>query len=94
MFNPLPNFAFEVRDVLVKGWPRDMTVATGFRFLATLRDERLYENVVVRMIEIRWERVTRGHTIEDSLSCSRILPILAAQGCTEVLASPIIDAAS
>jgi ketosteroid isomerase-like protein len=91
LYRVFPGLHFEIRDVLVKGWPWDTRVATYLRFKARLANGQPYENDVVQMLRMRWGRVTRVHTIEDSLRCARTLADIAAGGQPEAVAPPITD---
>jgi ketosteroid isomerase-like protein len=94
LFRLFPGFRFEVIDVIVKGWPWNTRLATYLTFQAALPDGSPYENVVVQIISMRWGKITRIHTLEDSLRCARTLETLASRGQTEAVAPAIIDLAA
>ena len=91
LYRLFPETKFEVRDVLVSGWPWSTRIATYLAFRANLPTIGPYENVVVQMVRMRWGRIDEIHTLEDSLRCWRTLQVLAEQGNTEANAAPIAD---
>lgn len=93
IFRLFPEARFEVDDVLVKGWPWATTIATRLTLRARLADDPNYENHVMQFMTMRWGKVTRIVTIEDSLKCKSALDRMAARGITEALAPPILDQA-
>jgi ketosteroid isomerase-like protein len=93
IFRLFPGLTFEVRDIIVKGWPWRTRIATYLRFHAVLPDGRPYHNDVMQIMAMRWGRITNIHTIEDTLRCARTLDMLAARGQLEAVAAPIVDAA-
>lgn len=88
LFRLFPTIEFTVRDVLVAGWPwRTRVVA--------LIDVRIadggYRNEVAQTLELRWGRITRVTTLEDTQKLVRVLAALAERGVEEAHAEPILD---
>lgn len=94
IFRLFPGARFEVHEVVVKGWPWATTIATRLTFRAHLDDEPDYQNAVMQFMTMRWGKITRVVTIEDSLKCSAALARMAARGIEEATAPPIADAPS
>lgn len=94
IFRMLPDPTFEVREVVVAGWPWNTTVATCVRVSAPLPggDGARYENTVDQFLKMRWGRVTSVETLEDTQLLVRTLDHLAAHGYPEAHAAPITDA--
>ena len=93
VFRLLPGAKFEVRDVLVAGWPWHTRVATDLIVRCTLPDGTPYHNVVNQFVRLRWGRVVEVRTLEDTQKLERALQTLAAYGIEDAEASQITDEA-
>jgi ketosteroid isomerase-like protein len=91
MYRLFPGLAFTVQDVAVSGWPWRTRIWTLLEFAKPLPDGTRYTNVVMQRMEMRWGRITRVHTLEDTQRCARFLAWQAQQGKAEALAAPITD---
>jgi ketosteroid isomerase-like protein len=91
IFRLLPHPTFDVRDVVVAGWPWATTVATAVIVSADLPDGSRYENVVHQFVRMRWGKVTEVRTLEDTVVLQRALDVVAAAGNAEAHAAPITD---
>lgn len=91
MYRLFPGMSFVVRDVVVAGPPWNTRIHTHLEFVMPLADGRTYRNVVMQAMRMRWGRVTRIHTLEDTQRCMRLLAWQALQGKAEALAPPITD---
>ena len=83
-------FRFELRDVLVRGWPWRTRAVALVAVRAAVGNER-YENEVAQTIDIRWGRIVAITTLEDTQKLAGALERLAAQGVEEAGAPPIED---
>ncbi|HEY0474209.1 MAG TPA: nuclear transport factor 2 family protein [Kribbella sp.] len=90
-FRLLPETRFEVKDVLVAGWPWDTRVATAVTVDVGLADGSRYQNVVHQFLRMRWGKITEVRTLEDTAVLERTLDRLAAAGIEEAHAAPITD---
>ncbi|WP_328324311.1 nuclear transport factor 2 family protein [Kribbella sp. NBC_00382] len=90
-FRLLPETTFEVRDVLVAGWPWDTRVATAVTVHVGVVDGTRYENVVHQFLRMRWGKITEVRTLEDTAVLERTLDRLAAAGFEEAHAAQITD---
>jgi ketosteroid isomerase-like protein len=90
VFRLFPSIRFEVKDVLVKGWPWRTTAVALIRVHASVADEQ-YENELAQTLELRWGRITKINTLEDTQKLERVLERLAAAGVAEAQAEPIAD---
>ncbi|MER7251507.1 nuclear transport factor 2 family protein [Kribbella sp. NPDC000426] len=88
-FRLLPDTRFEVRDVLVNGWPWNTRVATAVTVHVGVVDGSAYENVVHQFLRIRWGKITEVRTLEDTAVLERTLDRLAAAGYAEAHAAQI-----
>jgi ketosteroid isomerase-like protein len=90
LFELFPGIRFEVADVLVKGWPwRTRAVV-----LVDVRTEvagEPYRNEVAQTIELRWGRITRIRTLEDTQKLARALQRLGETGVVEAELAAIED---
>jgi ketosteroid isomerase-like protein len=90
IFELFPGIRFEVADVLVKGWPwRTRAVV-----LVDVRTEvagEPYRNEVAQTIDLRWGRITRIRTLEDTQKLAGALDRLAAAGVHEAQLAAIED---
>jgi ketosteroid isomerase-like protein len=90
LFELFPGIRFEVADVLVKGWPwRTRAVA-----LVDVRTDvagEPYRNEVAQTIELRWGRITRIRTLEDTQKLAGALQRLGEAGVVEAELAAIED---
>jgi ketosteroid isomerase-like protein len=87
LFRLFPEIQFSVRDVLVAGWPwRTRAVALIDVFVP--RDGG-YRNEVAQTIELRWGRITKVTTLEDTQKLERALNRMAGEGIAEAAAEPL-----
>jgi ketosteroid isomerase-like protein len=92
MYRLFPGLSFDVRDVVVAGFPWHTRIYTQLDFHKVLPDGKVYTNVVMQRMVMRWGRITEVHTLEDTQRCMRLLRWQAAQGKAEAMAAPISDA--
>jgi ketosteroid isomerase-like protein len=69
----LPGLTFEVRDVLVGGWPWDTRVAVRLAISAPLPDGGTYRNEGVQWLRLRWGRMVDDWVLEDTIALQRAL---------------------
>jgi ketosteroid isomerase-like protein len=87
LFRLFPDIQFTVRDVLVAGWPwRTRAVALIDVFVP--RDGG-YRNEVAQTIELRWGRITKINTLEDTQKLDRVLKSMAGEGVAGATAEPL-----
>jgi ketosteroid isomerase-like protein len=91
MYRLFPGLSFEVRDVVVNGWPWHTRIFTLLEFVKPLPDGTRYGNVVMQRMVMRWGRLTEIHTLEDTQRCMRLLDWQAGQGKEEARAQAISD---
>ena len=66
LFRLFPGIRFDVRQVLVAGWPWDTRVATHFAVSAPRADGSVYHNDGVQLVRLRWGRIVEDHVYEDT----------------------------
>lgn len=90
LFRLLPGAEFTLEDVLVRGWPWRTRVIALLSVRATVAGHP-YDNELVQTIDLRWGRITRIHTLEDTQKLAGALARLAAAGTAEAHTAPIVD---
>lgn len=93
MYRLFPGLSFEVRDVVIAGWPWRTRIFTQLEFVKPLPDGRRYGNVVMQRMVMKWGRITEIHTLEDTQRCMRLLAWQQSQGKKEAGAPAISDVA-
>jgi ketosteroid isomerase-like protein len=88
-FRLIPDSHVSVRDVLVSGWPWRTRIAAVWEVRSPAAGG--YRNIVMQHMEMRWGRITRISTLEDTQYLARALERLAADGVEEAAAPPITD---
>ena len=69
----LPGLTFELRDVVVAGWPWDTRVATRLDVSLPLPDGTTYRNHAVQWVRMRWGRMTDDWVLEDTKALDALL---------------------
>ena len=90
LFELFPGIRFELTDVLVKGWPW-RTKAVALVGISTNVAGEPYRNEVAQTIELRWGRITRIRTLEDTQKLDRALRRLAEAGVPQAELAAIED---
>ncbi len=90
LFELFPGIRFEVADVLVKGWPWRTTAVVLVDVHADVAGEA-YRNEVAQTIELRWGRITRIRTLEDTQKLAGALDRLAETGIEKAALAAIED---
>jgi len=92
VFRLFPAIRFEVRDVLVRGMPWNTRAVALVHVRAGEVDGVPYENELAQTIDLRWGRIVRIHTLEDTQKLAEALERLDAAGVGEAVAEPIVGA--
>jgi ketosteroid isomerase-like protein len=97
LFRLLPAAQFYPQAIVSEGWPWNTTVVTHVRVsgvvpAASGKETEPYENEFMQMLTLKWGRITRILTIEDTLRLAGLMPRLAASGIADATAAPIEDA--
>jgi len=78
VFRLFPGVRFEVRDVIVAGWPWNTRVAVRLGIDATLADGSPYRNEAVQWIRLRWGKLIDDWVLEDTATLNRAIDRQAA----------------
>jgi ketosteroid isomerase-like protein len=87
-----PGLHFEIRGVLVRGWPWRTTIAIEWIDRATLPDGSHYENEGVHIMQMRWGRVVAFRPYLDTQLVAAACDHAARAGVSAATASPIEEA--
>ena len=90
LFRLLPALQFTIHQVIVKGPPWATRIAVEMTVDTGPADAGGYTNPVMQFADMRWGRLTRIHTLEDTLLVHRNFAQLAAAGVAEAVAAPIL----
>ena len=98
LFRLFPDAKFKPEVIVVEGPPWNTTVMTYVKINGTIPSSggsgnEPYENEFMQVMTIRWGRITRITTIEDTQRFVRILPLLTANGIVDADAAPLTDRA-
>lgn len=84
-----PDLRFEVRRVLVRGWPWDTHVAVEWVDRATPPDGIPYVNAGTHVLRLRRGRIVSLHAYCDTQKVAAVCDRRAARGMAEAGAPPI-----
>ena len=98
LFRLLPDAQFAPQVIVSDGWPWRTTVMTDVRISGLVpgpdgTGQVPYQNEFTRMMTLKWGKITRVLTLEDTQRFARLLPHLAAAGIADADAPPIEDKA-
>ncbi|MBM0275901.1 nuclear transport factor 2 family protein [Micromonospora tarensis] len=91
VFRLIPDARFEVDEVIVAGGPWFTRIATVAHVSGPLPDGTRYENTVNQILHMRWGKITKIRTLEDTVTLQRALDAVAVAGNAEAHAAPITD---
>lgn len=74
----LPGVTFELRDVLVAGWPWNTRVAARLDVSMPLADGTTYRNEAVQWVRLRWGRMVDDWVLEDTAAINALFERLEA----------------
>lgn len=89
VFRLLPGIRFDVQEVVINGWPWNTRVAVRSLVSGDLPNGELYSNTAFQFMNVRWGRITRIETMEDTQILEQALQVVAESGCVEALEPPI-----
>ena len=91
LFRLFPNIHFEVKNILVQGWPWNTVAAVEWVDQLTTRDGQLQQNAGVHIIRLRWGRVFEIRIYHDTHKLAEVCQRQAANGLEEAVAAQIVD---
>jgi ketosteroid isomerase-like protein len=89
LYRLFPNLVFDVRTVVARGWPWDLTVAAQWSAVVTPARGPDYANSGVHVIRIRRGKVVALYAYEDSQAVAQACRTMAELGVAEAAAPPI-----
>jgi ketosteroid isomerase-like protein len=72
IFELYPDLSFEVKDIVVGGWPHDTRANVKWACQATLKGGWVYNNQGIHIFHLRWGKVTGLEIYCDTQSISII----------------------
>ena len=91
LFRLFPDIQFEVKNIVVKGWPWDTIAAVEWVDQLKARDGNVHHNAGVHIIRFRWARVAEIRIYHDTEKLAEICQRQAATGLEESVAPQIVD---
>jgi ketosteroid isomerase-like protein len=91
LFRFFSDIQFEVKNILVKGWPWDTIAAVEWVDQVKTRDGNVHHNAGVHIIRFRWARVVEIRIYHDTEKLAEICRREAASGLDEAAAPQIVD---
>lgn len=91
LFRLFPDIQFEVKNVIVNGWPWNTLAAVEWVDQVKTRDGMLHHNAGVHIIRFRWARVVEIRIYHDTHKLAEICGRQGAHGLEEALAPQIAD---
>ena len=89
VFRLLPGIRFDVQEVVISGCPWNMRVAVRSLVSGDLPNGELYSNTAFQFMNLRWGRITRIETMEDTQLLEQVLRVVAESGYVEALEPPM-----
>jgi ketosteroid isomerase-like protein len=87
----LPGLSFEIKRLVVTGWPWATTIVVEWRDFGRAGDGTAFTNQGVHVISLRWGRPTAIRIYCDTALLTQVLERNAACGVAEAVATPIVD---
>jgi ketosteroid isomerase-like protein len=91
LYQVFPDLQFNVKKILVKGWPWDTVAAVEWEDWASTRDGKGYRNEGVHIIRLRWARVVSLNVYHDTERLADACRRQADQGIPQALEAQITD---
>jgi ketosteroid isomerase-like protein len=91
LFLVFPDLSFELRTIVVRGWPWDTTAVVEWTDRASTLDGRGYVNDGVHIICLKWVKVVEFRVYLDTQKIADACRRQAEYGRVEAVAAPIID---
>lgn len=86
-----PDLQFEMRNILVNGWPWNTVAAVEWIDRIRTLDGHRHENSGVHIIRMRWGRVVEIRIYCDTQKVANLCSLQAERGLTEAVSAPIVD---
>jgi ketosteroid isomerase-like protein len=86
-----PDLRFELRNIIVNGWPWDTVAAVEWIDHLTTKDGVSHENVGMQFIRMRWTRIVEIRTYCDNQKLAEVCERQARGGLAEATADVIND---
>lgn len=84
-----PDLHFDVKKIVVQGWPWDTVAAVEWVDHLTAPDGKAFSNEGVHFLKLRWGKVVELHIYCDTQKLAGVCQYLEQHGRPEALAAPI-----
>jgi ketosteroid isomerase-like protein len=91
LYKVFPDLQFELKTLVVKGWPWNTVAVVEWEDWASTRDGKGYRNQGVHIIRLRWGRVVSLHVFLDTQKLADACRRQAQHGESDAIAAPIVD---
>lgn len=92
LFAVFPDIHFEIRNLVVQGWPWDTIVAIEWYDTLTTRDGVRRRNQGAHFIRFRWAKAVEIRIYIDTQRVEQFLEVQARHGVAAATAPPVLDA--
>ena len=89
LYRLIPEIEFEIKEIVVRGWPWDMHVAVEWSDRGKAADGVPYENEGAHWMRLRRGKATYIHAYLDTEKVTKICDRMAASGIEEAAAAPV-----
>jgi ketosteroid isomerase-like protein len=89
LYRLIPEIEFEIKEIVVRGWPWDMHVAVEWSDRGKAADGVPYENEGAHWMRLRRGKATYIHAYLDTEKVTEICDRMAASGIEEAAAAPV-----
>ena len=86
-----PDLGFDLRNIVVNGWPWNTVIAVEWVDHLTTRDGQRQQNFGVHVIRMRWTKVTEIRIYCDNQRLAELCELQARSGVAEASADVITD---
>lgn len=87
----LPDLQFDVKHIVVNGWPWNTVVAVEWVDRGRTLDGRPFSNQGVHFVTLKWGKVVSLHIYCDTVTLTDVLERNGGCGAEEAVAAPILD---
>jgi ketosteroid isomerase-like protein len=91
LFRFFPGMEFDIKELVVKGWPWNTVVAAQWESHATAGDGHPYDNQGVHILQVKWGHAIGVRVYTDTQKTAAACQRMAQHGLSEAAAPPIRD---
>ena len=91
LFTLIPTLHVDIREVVAKGWPWHVVVATEWVASGTCADGQPYHDEGLQVVHVKWGRIRGARWYHDTQGVAEACRRMARNGVAEADAPPIED---